>query len=111
MKESVVLSKEADAQKDFLPTKSDKSAHRVQHEPERQLGSLRDVIDNIRCDGSTPSAEIIATEMSSMHTSQRAPALLALQRTHGNRYVQRVVAGIQAKLVVGQPGDVYTAFS
>jgi len=33
--------------------------------------------------------------------------LLALQRTHGNRYVQRVVAGIQAKLKVGQPGDKY----
>ncbi|MBE9571710.1 MAG: DUF4157 domain-containing protein, partial [Proteobacteria bacterium] len=38
---------------------------------------------------------------------QRASVLLALQRTHGNRYVQRVVAGIQAKLKVGQPGDVY----
>jgi hypothetical protein len=33
--------------------------------------------------------------------------LLALQRTHGNRYVQRVVAGIQAKLKIGQPGDIY----
>jgi hypothetical protein len=33
--------------------------------------------------------------------------LLALQRTHGNRYVQRVVAGIQAKLKISQPGDVY----
>jgi hypothetical protein len=42
-----------------------------------------------------------------MPTGERAPALLALQQTHGNRYVQRVVAGIQAKLVVGQPGDVY----
>jgi hypothetical protein len=42
-----------------------------------------------------------------MHTAQRAPVLLALQRTHGNRYVQRVVVGIQAKLKVGQPGDVY----
>jgi hypothetical protein len=32
---------------------------------------------------------------------------LALQKTHGNQYVQRVVSGIQAKLKVGQPGDVY----
>ena len=40
-----------------------------------------------------------------MHAVQRAPALL--QRTHGNRYVQRVVAGIQAKLKVGQPRDIY----
>jgi hypothetical protein len=42
-----------------------------------------------------------------MHTAQRAPVLLALQRTHGNGYVQRVVAGIQAKLKVAQPGDKY----
>jgi hypothetical protein len=42
-----------------------------------------------------------------MHTAQRASVLLALQRTHGNRYVQRVVAGIQAKLTIGQPGDKY----
>jgi hypothetical protein len=42
-----------------------------------------------------------------MPTGERAPALLALQQTHGNRYVQRVVTGIQAKLVVGQPGDKY----
>jgi hypothetical protein len=42
-----------------------------------------------------------------MHTAQRASVLMALQRTHGNRYVQRVVTGIQAKLKVGQPGDIY----
>jgi hypothetical protein len=42
-----------------------------------------------------------------MPNGERAPVLLALQQTHGNRYVQRVVAGIQAKLVVGQPGDMY----
>jgi hypothetical protein len=42
-----------------------------------------------------------------MPTVQRASALLALQQTHGNRYVQRVVRGIQAKLKIGQPGDIY----
>jgi hypothetical protein len=107
MKESVVLSKEADAQKDFSPTKSDKSIHRLRDEHERQLGSLRGVIGNIRRDGGTPSVESIATQLSGMHSIQRAPALLALQRTHGNRYVQRVVTGIQAKLKIGQPGDIY----
>jgi hypothetical protein len=61
------------------------------------------VIDTIRCGGGTPSAESIATELSNAHTAQRASVLLALQQTHGNRYVQRVVAGIQAKLKVGQP--------
>ncbi|MBE9515177.1 MAG: DUF4157 domain-containing protein [Chloroflexi bacterium] len=65
------------------------------------------VIGDIRRDGGKPSVDSIATELSSMHSIQRAPALLALQQTHGNRYVQRVVSGIQAKLKVGQPGDVY----
>jgi hypothetical protein len=107
MKESVAVAKEADAKKGVSPTKSDNSIHRVRNEPERQLGSLRDVIGNIRREGDTPSVESIATRLSGMHSAERAPALLALQQTHGNRYVQRVVSGIQAKLAVGQPGDVY----
>jgi hypothetical protein len=108
MKASAVVEKVEDTKKEFSPTKkSDSSIHHARNEPERQLGSLRDVIDSIRHNGGTPSADSIATELSSMHTAERAPMLLALQRTHGNRYVQRVVAGIQAKLKVGQPGDIY----
>ena len=107
MNESVALAKDADAKKDFPSNCSDNSIYRVQHEPKRQLGSLSSVIDNIWHDGGTPSVDSIATELSSMHTAQRASALLVLQRTHGNRYVQRVVAGIQAKLAVGQPGDIH----
>jgi hypothetical protein len=63
MKESVAIAKEADTMSS--PSKSDKSIHRVQNEPERQLGSLRGVIDNIRRDGGTPSVDSIATELSS----------------------------------------------
>ena len=107
MKESVAVAKEADTEKEFTATKNDKSKHRAQNEPERQLGSLRGVIDTIRRDGGTPSVESIATQLSGMHSAERAPALLALQQTHGNRYVQRVVSGIQAKLKVGQPNDIY----
>ena len=108
MKGSVAVAKEADAKKGVSPTKSgDRSIQRLRDEPERQLGSLRGAIDNIRRDGGTPSVDSIAAELSGMHTAQRASVLLALQRTHGNRYVQRVVAGVQAKLKVGQPGDIY----
>jgi hypothetical protein len=107
MKESVAVAKESDAKKGVSPTRSDNSIHRVRDEPERQLGSLRDVIGNIRRDGCTPSAGSIATELSNAPFTQRASVLLALQQTHGNRYVQRVVAGIQAKVKVGQPNDIY----
>ena len=99
--------KAVDATKEFSPTRSDKNIHSLRNKPERQLGSLMDVIGNIRRDGDTPSVDSIASHLSSMHSAQRAPAPLALQQTHGNRYVQRVVAGIQAKLAVGQPGDIY----
>ena len=93
---------------EFSPTMSDNSIHRVRNEPERQLGSLRGVIGNITSNGGTPSVDSIVTELSNMPaTVQRASVLLALQQTHGNRYVQQVVAGIQAKLKVGQPGSVY----
>ena len=107
MKESVAVVKEATVKKDFSPAKSDISIHHAQNEPDKQLGSLGGVIANIRSNGGKPSVESIATELGSRSAAERAPALLALQRTRGNRYVQRVVAGIQAKLVVGQPGDKY----
>jgi hypothetical protein len=96
-----------DATKEFSLARSEKNIQGLQNEPERQLGSLGGVIGSIRRDGGTPSAQSIATHLSSMHTEERAPALSALQQTHGNRYVQRVVSGIQAKLKVGQPGDIY----
>lgn len=107
MKASVAVAKEVDAKKGVSPTKTDNSILRLRDEPEMQLGSLRSVIGNITRNGGTPSVESIATDLSGMHTAQRAPALLALQQTHGNRYVQRVVTGIQAKLVVGQPRGIY----
>ena len=107
MKESVVIVKEAEKEREFSPTKSDISIYRAQNELERQLGSLMSVVGNIRTDGGTPSVESIVTQLSDMSSVQRAPVLSALQQTHGNRYVQRVVAGIQAKLAVGQPGDMY----
>lgn len=107
MKESVAITKDAAAKKESSHTRSDNSILRLRNEPERQLGSLRKVIGNIRRNGGTPSVESISTELSSVHSAQRVPVLLALQRTHGNRYVQRVVSGIQAKLKVGQPRDIY----
>ena len=92
-----------DAKKEFSPARSDNNIQGLPKKHEWPFGSLRRVIDTIRRDGGTPSADSIATHLSSMHMAQRAPALLALQQTHGNRYVQRVVTGIQAKLKVGQP--------
>ena len=108
MNKSIMIGKEADAKNGFLSAhKSDKSIHRIRDERERQLGSLGGVIGNIGRDGTAFSAESIATELGGRSAAERAPALLALQQTHGNQYVQRVVAGIQAKLTVGQPGDKY----
>ena len=108
MKGSVAIAKETDVKKGFSSTRSsDEGIHRVRDEPDRQLGSLRDVIDSIRSNGGTPLIESIATQLSSVHSTQRAPVLLALQQTHGNQYVQRVVTGTQAKLAVGKPRDIY----
>ena len=106
MKESVAVAKEADKKKEFSSTKSS-NIYRLRDAPEIQIGALGGVIGSIRRDGGAPSIDSIATQLSGMPTGERAPAMLALQQTHGNRYVQRVIAGIQAKLVVGQPGDKY----
>ncbi|RZN38371.1 MAG: DUF4157 domain-containing protein [Methanophagales archaeon ANME-1-THS] len=105
MKASVRVSKELGRNKDLSRTRCDTRSH--QHDSERQFGSLREVIGMIKRTGGTPSVDSIATELSPKHSAERTSVLRALQQTHGNRYVQRVVAGIQAKLKVGQPGDLY----
>ena len=106
MKESVAIAKEANRKQGSSPTRSN-SIQRLRNGPERQIGSLRSVVGNIRRNGGVPSVENIATELVVMPSTDRASALLALQQTHGNQYVQRVVTGIQAKLKIGQPGDIY----
>ena len=79
MKESVAIVKEANKKQRSSPTRSDNSIQRLRNEHEMQLGSLRDVIGNIRRNGDAPSVESISTELSVMPTSNRASALLALQ--------------------------------
>ncbi|NOQ33836.1 MAG: DUF4157 domain-containing protein [Methanosarcinales archaeon] len=105
MRGAVAVAKEADRKQEFSPTTT--VIHHVRDEHEMQLGSLGGLVDGITRNGGTPSVESIATELGSRSAAERTPALLALQQTHGNLYVQRVVAGIQAKLVVGQPRDIY----
>ena len=108
MNESVAITRDADAKKGFSSTySSDERIHRDQTEPEWRLGSLRGVIDGIRRGGGTPSVGSIATQLSGMHTAKRSPVLSALQQTHGNQYVQRIVAGIRTKPEVGRSGDEY----
>ncbi|MEA3283179.1 MAG: hypothetical protein U9Q68_11630, partial [Euryarchaeota archaeon] len=102
MKESVAIRKQGSSH-----TKNDNNIQHLRNGPDRQIGSLRSVVGNIRRNGGVPAVENIATELAVMPSTDRASALLALQQTHGNRYVQRVVTGIQAKLKVGQPGDIY----
>ncbi|MHC1599758.1 MAG: eCIS core domain-containing protein [Candidatus Methanospirareceae archaeon] len=107
MKESVAIAKEVNRRQGSSPNKSDNNIQRLRNGHKRQIGSLRSVVGNIRRNSDTPSVESVATELSVMPSTDRASALLALQQTHGNRYVQRVVTGIQAKLKIGQPGDIY----
>ena len=106
MNESVNIAKEMDAKRRSSSTHtSEEGIRRAQHDPERQLASLGDVVvGNIKSNGGTPLADSIATHLSSMHTAQRAPVLSALRQTYGNRCVQQAASGIQAKLVVWQPG-------
>ena len=105
MNESVTVAKDVDAKKTSSSThESDERIHRARNESERQLGPLGAVIDSIKSDGAAPSAESIATQLSGMHTTQRAPALLALQQMHGNRYVQGWLPGFRRSLWSGSPG-------
>ncbi len=103
MKEGTVTVKAGNAKKDASTPRQTKSIYRMS--AGRELGTLKDLVKNINHNGTKPSADSIATELSVMPVAQRASVLLGMQHTHGNRYVQQVVA--QAKLMVGQPGDIY----
>ena len=45
--------------------------------------------------------------------AQRSDIAMSLQRTYGNRYVQRLIesTNVQAKLTVSSPGDVQAVFT
>jgi len=58
---------------------------------EKQIGTVRDLINGIRADDSKPSMESISSELNVMSASGKALALAALQHTHGNSFVQRVI--------------------
>lgn len=72
---------------------------------EKQCCPLRNLVQNMKQEGGKPSIDRMSLGMNRLPSSDRASALMALQSTRGNRYVQRVVA--QAKLAISQPGDQY----
>ena len=92
------LAKEPAAKNDITASRSSKSTYSAKYLPKNHLNFLT---------GSALSPDTITTRLSRLPAVNRAPALRALQRTHGNRSVQHMAAGIQAKLRVGQPGDIY----
>jgi hypothetical protein len=70
-----------------------------------ETGPLMDLIQGLNWGGERPSMERLAGDLVSMPLARRQKAVLALQRTRGNGFVQRLA--IQAKLKVGPAGDKY----
>jgi hypothetical protein len=91
--------KEPAAKKDISASHSSKSTYSAKNLPKSRLNSLTGV------NGSDRPLDTIASRLSRLPPTNRAPALRALQRSQGNRIVQQMTAGIQTKLRVGQPGD------
>jgi outer membrane protein OmpA-like peptidoglycan-associated protein len=93
--------KEPAVKKDISASHSSKSTYSAKNRPRSRLKSLTGII------GSALSSDTIAVRLSGLPPANRAPALRTLQGIHGNKSVQRMAAGIQAKLRVGLPGDCY----
>lgn len=85
------------------PTKTSRSSL---VKPKSNNGHLGETLNNIN-HGKSLSIEGIADELSMMHEANRNSALIDIQKTHGNQYTQDVVSGIQAKLKISHPGDIY----
>lgn len=73
------------------------------------LDSVSCKIGNSACAAKHVSAIQRTGLLHPMNESQKIQSMLRLQRQYGNRFAQRVIAqnGIQAKLKIGQPGDIY----
>ena len=94
------------------PGKGSKSAgkdarHNIRNRtgPLNETGPLMDLIQGLNWGGERPSMERLAGELASMPLARRQKAVLSMQRTRGNSFVQRLA--IQAKLKVGPAGDKY----
>jgi hypothetical protein len=73
--------------------------------PDKQQYPLRNLVKGIWRSGDRPSVDRLSIELNRLPTQGRASALMALEGTYGNRYVQRVIS--QAKLAISQPRDEY----
>jgi hypothetical protein len=93
------------SRKKSLHAKKYKNSHNAINKPKMNLNSLQKIVGNIKSKGKTPSAKNMAV-INVITVEDRNTALLELQRTHGNQYVQKVV-GIQKKLKISEPGDIY----
>jgi hypothetical protein len=77
------------------------ATHGAHHDPLARLGPGTGGMPD-------PRAQAAALRQASGDRLARAGAsLLQLQRQNGNRYVQQLVDAVQAKLVLGPPGDRY----
>jgi len=74
------------------------------NKPEKQFCPLKNLIHDIR-GGGRLSIDSLSATLNRLPASSYASAIMILQSTRGNRYVQRVIA--QPKLKVSQPGDIF----
>jgi len=54
-----------------------------------------------------PPLHNIEKSLNRADSHERNSTLIGLQETHGNQYAQKVAAGIQTKLKINEPGDIY----
>jgi hypothetical protein len=86
--------------------RKDKKNHYPLNTPKKIPKFLKEILGNIKIKGETSSTRLIVAELAGMDAIDSNSALLELQRTHGNQYVQKV-AGIQSKLKISEHEDIY----
>jgi hypothetical protein len=93
------------AQRGLSAKKEGKDNGRTKESQRRESEPLAELVQRMSWAGDRPSMEGLAGGLAAMPLAGRQSALRSLQRTRGNRFVQRLA--IQAKLTVGAAGDKY----
>lgn len=104
---SATLPKDLNTKKTLSSSKKDRSIHNARNDAPVKQELFENVQNNAKLNKTTSSAETIAAELNNIDgVDNLNSTLLELQKTHGNQYVQKVL-GIQAKLRISAPGDIY----
>jgi hypothetical protein len=104
MGESCYLCKVNEALEDASLKQGEKKVH---SDFKNHFSPINKALNSKGFHGNISSFDNTTNRIASVHDNERNSTLMELQKTHGNQYTQQVAVGVQAKLKISEPRDIY----